>query len=239
MVNTSPVRALLSLLLALPCACVTPGSSSYSYEAPTPVTVENSALVPIDFNAAWDQLVKELATRFYVINNIDKESRIINVSFSSTQPEQYLTGGRTTRRATIKGQTEEFKYDPAASSVYKQARRWGDFQNLPVTDTISRSTSVEGRANIYVAPQDASTLITANCRYLLTVRSSGVYEAFTAFGTLAGRGSIPESSATASFSTNEPCQVNWGTPAEPAYVSFCSTGRFESEILSILKQKSP
>lgn len=187
------------------------------------------------FDQAWDKLVKELATQFYVINNIDKESRLINVSFSTDRPEQFVTGGTTTREFRRKGAVEHFSYDPAASSSYKTGWKWGQYNNLPSTGTFFRQTSLEGRANIYVAPDGDETLVTVNCRYVLTVNVTGIFVAENAFGTPVQSGAVPSSSATASFSTNVPVRVNWGTPAEPSWATFRSTGKFESDILSIIK----
>jgi len=229
------LAALLAALGLLVTGCATVGVGSYSYEDPTPLEIENEVFVPMPFEQAWDKLVKELATQFYVINNIDKESRLINASFSSDRPEQYVTGGTTNREFRRKGAVELFSYDPAASSSYKTGWKWGQYNNLPSTGTFLRRTSLEGRANIYVAPEGEGTRVTVNCRYVLTVDVTGTFVAENALGTPVQQGAVPSSSATASLSTNAPVRVNWGSPAEPSWVTFRSTGKFEKDILSILK----
>lgn len=224
--------AALGLLVA---GCAAVGVASFAHKDPILPDVENEAFVPVPFEQAWDKLVKELATQFYVINNIDKESRLINVSFSSDHPEQYVTGGSTTREFQRKGAVERFSYDPAASSSYKTGWKWGPYNNLPCTGTVFRTTSLEGRANIYLAPDGDGTRVTVNCRYVLTVDVTGTFVAENAFGTPVQSGTIPSASSTAALNTNAPARVNWGNPAEPSWVTLRSTGKFEKDVLSILK----
>jgi len=229
---TSVLICLVSLL-AFGCASI--GDASSTYQEPTPENIPNEVVFEMPFEEAWDVLVRELATRFYVINNIDKESRLINVSFSSDTPEQFVTGGQTTRQLDRGGEISTWTYDPAASSSYEIEQAWGDFNNLPMTATVIRRTSLEGRSNIYVAPAGGSTRLTVNCRYILTVEVSGTFVGKNAFGGVAQAGTVPPKKVSAAFNTNEPCSVNWGTPGEPDYVAFRSTGEFEKDVISILK----
>ena len=216
------LAVLVATLLTFIPGCATVGVGSFSYESPTPQEVENEVFVSMPFAQAWDKLVKELATQFYVINNIDKESRLINASFSSDRPEDYVTGGTTTREFQRNGNVERFSYDPAASSSYKTGWKWGQYNNLPSTGTFFRQTSLEGRANIYVAPEGDGTRVTVNCRYILALDVTGTFVAEDAFGNPVQSGTVPSSSATASLNTDTPVRVNWGTPAEPSWVTFHS-----------------
>jgi hypothetical protein len=61
-------------------------------------TVQNEVIVREPFSKVWDTLVRELAKSFFVINNIEKESRIINVSFFTQTPQDYADCGRTYRQ---------------------------------------------------------------------------------------------------------------------------------------------
>ncbi|MEO6597464.1 MAG: hypothetical protein ABIP94_22195, partial [Planctomycetota bacterium] len=135
------------LLVALVClvqACASVGVASFTHTAAKERTIDNEKVVAIPFDRAWDRLVRELASRFYVINNIDKESRLINASFSSDRPEEYVTGGSTERVYERNGVKERVVYDPAASSSFKTGWTWGDYNNLPVTGTWNRRASLEG-----------------------------------------------------------------------------------------------
>ena len=83
------------------------------------------------------------------------------------------------------------------------------------------------------------TRITVNCRYVVTVEVTGAFVAEDAFGSPVQQGALPSSTSTASFSTNAPVRANWGTPTEPSWVAFRSTGKFENDILSILRNPLP
>jgi hypothetical protein len=80
--------------------CATQGVSTYKYTDNAPIQINNELVVSKPQSQVWDILVKELSKSFYVINNIDKESRIINVSFSSNAPSEYVDCGKTHRTYT-------------------------------------------------------------------------------------------------------------------------------------------
>ena len=73
-------------------------TSSLNYSPPsTSYTIKHSVQINEDFEVVWDRLVKNLASDFFVINNIEKNSRIINVSFSASKPTDFVDCGITTR----------------------------------------------------------------------------------------------------------------------------------------------
>src|SRR5690349_12455540 len=98
-----PAQSLSVIVLAcLLSACATPGTSTFKYTEPAPnAAINNEKIVSKPFSDTWDILVRELAKSFFVINNIDKASRIINLSFSTQQPKEYVNCGKSVR---------EFKY---------------------------------------------------------------------------------------------------------------------------------
>ena len=224
------MRTLLVVTLTALSGCATFGTNSYSNSRPDLITIENELSVPMPFEETWDKLVEELVKKFYVINNIDKESRLINMSFSSETPEDYITGGVSTRRFEDGKIVENYIYDPAASVSYKYATTWG--QNLPATASMVRTTSLDCRANIYVAPEGDGTKITVNCRYVLTISTSGTYLAKDSYGTVVSSGTIPQTTARVALNTNEPTSSNW---ADGDPYTFRATGKFENDILSILR----
>ena len=69
--------ASLAIMLA---ACA---GSTTSYQPPAQYAVQTERRVALQFDEAWDRYVAELSKSFYVINNISKKSRIINVSLST------------------------------------------------------------------------------------------------------------------------------------------------------------
>lgn len=197
----------------------------------------NSALVESNFEDTWDRLVGELASRYYVINNIDKDSRLINLSFTTNEPSKYVSGGRSTRYFKAGGTVEDVSYDVAEAARYTIGQNAGDFGEYLILTSVVRKPTLEGRANVYIAPEGEGTKVSVNCRYSLAVEISGVAETKNAQGGVLRRDRIPTSNVTAAFSTNEPCTVDWGTPQDPTLVTFTSLGVFENDILDIVRRK--
>lgn len=144
-------------------------TSSLNYTPPTGATVVNSKTVTKDFDKTWDALVRQLSSDFFVINNIDKSSRLINVSFSASQPSEYVDCGSTIRKFSNARGEQVYSYRAADSSQFAVTNA----QNMAFNAT--RTTKLEGRVNIYVAPSTGtSTDISVNTKYVLTVTFNAV-----------------------------------------------------------------
>jgi hypothetical protein len=103
----------LLLLFALT-GCTVPGASKLDYSPPKDPDVQNNEVsISEPFDTVWDRLVGRLATGFFVINNIDKASRFINVSFSSDTPESYVDCGQSTREFSYQKEEKKYVYNVA------------------------------------------------------------------------------------------------------------------------------
>ena len=125
--------------------CATQGVNSMKYTEPEMVKINNEITVDKPYSVVWDSLVKQISKSFYMINNIDKESRIINISFTVNNPENYVDCGKTTRTYGYNDKVESFQYDVAGASDYKIA---GNEQPHPAWISyalVHRSTSLAGR----------------------------------------------------------------------------------------------
>jgi hypothetical protein len=230
-VRHSAAWAGLALVVNLLVGCAAPGSSTIQHSEGATVVIENSVSTAVPFEQAWDKFVAQLSQSFFVINNIEKDSRIINVSFTSDAPEMYVDCGITKREFKFKDEERQYEYQTAASSSYKEAFIWGQYNNLPAMREVNRKALVEGRANIYVAPTDAGTVVSVNAVYVWTVTLSGVATGFSAFGDVVRRDVIPSTVATVRLTTQEPGKADWGDGG----VSSCfSTGKFEADVLSLV-----
>ena len=216
-------------------SCAMPGKSTFLYNYPQEIKYDNEVFIDRPFSEVWDEFVKELAKSFYVINNIEKTSRIINISFSTDTPEEYVDCGKTTRTYNKGKEDEVYLYKVAESSSYKLSDKTGAYGQFPVTYNINRNPTLEGRVNIYVAPEDNGTRITVNCRYILNVSTTGNYITQNVFGEIINRGSIPSGNHSVAFNTNQKKRSNWGTANEPLYITCLSTGKLEQDILSLIK----
>ncbi len=215
--------------------CAVPGKSTLLYQPPVKAKHNNEVFINRPFSEVWDELVKELAKSFYVINNIDKTSRIINISFSTDTPEEYVDCGITTRTYKKGKEDEIYKYKVAESTSYKFAGKTGAYGQFPIISIMNRKSTLEGRINIYVAPENNGTRITVNCTYILNVSTTGSYITQNVVGQTIASGLIPSSNSSVALNTNQGGRANWGTAKERKYVTCHSAGKLEQDILSLIK----
>jgi hypothetical protein len=225
------------IFCALVTGCVASGRSNFEYAAPTvKVTPASEAVINEPFDAVWDRLVGRLATGFFVINNIDKASRLINVSYSGDSPGDFIDCGRSTRQFSFNGESRTYIYQVAESSSFKATSSWGPLNNLPMVGEVSRRTSVDGRINLYVAPiSTTATKVSANVKYILRVSVGGVSTAYNAFGAVVNQSQITQTTEDISFSTTESTSKNWGTPPHLDLVTCQTTGKLEQSLLDKAK----
>src|SRR5438309_2271374 len=99
-------------------ACATAGTQTRSLTPAPSQHVANEARVAGSSDVIWDRLVAQLSRGFYVINNIDKASRLINVSFYSDSPAEYVDCGSTDRTYTRGDEHHGYHYQYAEASSY-------------------------------------------------------------------------------------------------------------------------
>lgn len=139
---------------------------------------ENSTMLNVDIDTIWISAVSALGKNFFVINNIDKESGLINVSYSG-RPEKYIDCGLISLEF---GPRKNQYYGNESSSIVQ----YGE-------GILRRKMTVEGRANIIFEPTGDKTRVTVNTRYVATKTSQ-----FEAYGRLQ-----PWYTDTVSFNTGE------------------------------------
>jgi hypothetical protein len=176
--------------------------------------VENSLTVEASKDNVWDSLIPRLGREFYVINNLDKDSGLINVSYSG-DPREFVDCGRI--RSYVQNARGERTYDFAAASpneTYEIMENGLYFVN--------RKMSLEGRVNIIVqatAPQ--KTLVTANTRYVMT-------KSVQIEGAAGGYKSLSD---TISFNSGGRATF----PGAGQSTTCVATGKLERDILKLVK----
>lgn len=152
------ISRLVVTVLVLGCA-----SGGATYTPPASVTPRsNTVSVERSRGDLWRALVPAIGRTFFVINNLDQSSGLINVSFSGN-PERYLDCGRIVSH--VKYANEEHTYDfPAARAEQRYEIVSG--AGLKIVD---RSLSLEGRVNLILEDVSAAvTRLTVNVRYVVT-----------------------------------------------------------------------
>lgn len=153
-------RTLLATLVALLTAC----AGKVDYVRPTTQVAfgSNVKVIPKARDEVWATAVPELGKRFFVINNLDKSSGLINVSYSG-DPERYVDCGFIT--SFVKNARGERTYSFPGSRAQQSYEVFEDGVNLFFID---RRMSLDGRVNlIFEAIAPDQTRVTANTRYVV------------------------------------------------------------------------
>lgn len=178
----------------------------------------NSRIIDKPRDAVWNASVPALGKQFFVINNLDKSSGLINISYGG-DPEKYVDCGRIS--SYVKNLQGERTYNFAGASAnetYEIMHNNGLF-------FVERKMSLDGRVNlIFEEVGPTQTRVTANTRYVLNrnqiVRAAANNSSRTFAHTISFN-----SGGSASFPAS-----NDGRAAECA-----ATGVLENEILSAIK----
>ena len=169
-------------------------------------------------DAVWTAAVPELGKRFFVINNLDKASGLINISYSG-DPEKYIDCGRIT--SYVQNARGERTYDfPGA-----KAQQSYEIMNPGVgLFFIDRRMSLEGRVNLIFEELGPNrTRVTANTRYV--VQRQRVVRA--------AANNIPQT-MTDSVQFNSGGSAAFAGPADQA-AECIATGQLEREILDAIR----
>lgn len=182
----------------------------------------------------WDRLVKNMAKSFFVINNIDKESRIINLSYSSDKPQEYVDCGRSRRTYNDGKTTESYEYGITDGLVtYKTASNTQQDPRFSTVGVILRRATLDGRANVYVAPEGNGTLISVNAKSVVKISLSGEVLAHNFAGQVVRRQALPAASADLTGVTKGSTENTLAVGSTIEKVTCYSTGKLEQAILDL------
>ena len=196
-----------SLLILSGCA------GKFEYKKPqTPNSVKNTITINKTKDEVWKKIIPQLGSSFFVINNIDKESGFINISYSG-DPEKYIDCGSI--NSFVQNARGKRNYNFPASSKYQEYETMinGAYAKY------QRSMKLDGRINVVMQSIDEKdTLVSVNAKYIVTkniiaINSSNITHRL---------------SDTISFNTN-------GSDKFPQGGTKCySTGKLERDILKLL-----
>lgn len=172
----------------------------------------NTKVVDRPRDAVWNTSVQELGKMFFVINNLDKASGLINISYTG-DPERYVDCGRI--KSYVMNARGERTYDFAGA----KAQQAYEIMNNGQLFYFDRRMNLEGRVNlIFEEISPTATRVTANTRYVVT----------RSFST----GNQTQSN-TISFNSGAGALFPADTKGQAA--ECVANGEFEREILSAIK----
>lgn len=113
-------------------------------------------------DAVWNASVANLGKQFYIINNLDKQSGLINISYTG-DPERYVDCGTIT--SYVKNLSGERVYKFPSS----RARQSYELLDKRTLFSVDRRTNLEGRINLIFEDLGGNkTRVTANTHYTVT-----------------------------------------------------------------------
>lgn len=195
------------------------GKVDYFAPSQSMATEQNSKLIPKPRDQVWAASVPALSRHFFIINNLDKSSGLINLSYAGN-PQKYIDCGRI--RSYVKNMKGERVYNFAGAKAQQSYEVMNPSVGLFLID---RRVSLEGRVNLIFEEVDANTTrVTANTRYVVT-RTQIVRNASNS----------PYQTNTESISFNSGGSAQF-TPQQRNEVAECSAmGVLEQEILSAVQ----
>jgi hypothetical protein len=133
-----------------------------NYTPPLEIRESTTVILRDSFEAAWIKSVRALGGSFFVINNVVKDSKIINLSYSG-DPERYVDCGHIAVNVSEGLGTTTYQFPGARKSVqFKLARGFS-------SSVVNRQMSLEGRINILFEELDKNeTGVKVLVRYVVT-----------------------------------------------------------------------
>lgn len=142
------MKKMFFMLIALYGLCASACADKVNVDIAPPQTYDfqDSKIYNYSYDRVWDAVVKAVGSSYFVLENIEKDSGILSLSFSSQQPKNYIDCGHIREYGTIQMEKYELEYDGADSSVL---RRVANPQGIPCT--AHRALSLSGKSNILVS----------------------------------------------------------------------------------------
>lgn len=145
-------------------AALVAGCAGHTAYAPPTMhgQASNSKVIDKPRTAVWAGAIPALGSRFFTINNMDKESGFINLSYSG-DPEAYVDCGMISSSVKNLRGERNYKFPGArASQHYEVMNNAGLF-------FLDRSMALEGRVNlVFEEITPTQTRVTANTKYVVT-----------------------------------------------------------------------
>ena len=159
---------LLSLLAFTATGCAS--QTSLSYLDPTPQEAANTQIFGADINKVWDAAIKSIGEQFFVLDNIEKDSKIITLSFSVDNPEEYIDCGLLTYDNSG-GMSGNGQTSFAGAAKYATFLR---SDGTPHPKLFERRTKLEGKVNIIFSTEGKNkTRAIINSHDIMSIAVSG------------------------------------------------------------------
>jgi hypothetical protein len=217
-----PESAYVLLLGVVVGGCASVMDGRLDYKPPTLASIPvNVKVIDRPRELVWSTAVPALGKQFFVINNLDKGSGLINVSYSG-EPERYVDCGVVSSYVKNMAGERTFTFPGASAQQSYQVMNPLSSGGLVFWE---RKMSVEGRVNLLfeeVGP--TRTRVTASTRYVVTRSQSGRN----------ATSPIPQTSND-SISFNSQSGASFPASAQGRALQCVATGAMERELLDLVQ----
>lgn len=154
------VIGLIGASLLLGCAAVTGG---LRYAPPEPrVDQQNSRTFDAETDAVWRALIAHVGDTFFVIDNMEKDSYFLNLSFSAKDPTEHIDCGHVTSNVANARGPRTYSFPAASASQEYEATNGGHLY------FISRQITLSGKVNVLLTSVSPSqTQMKVTTRYVV------------------------------------------------------------------------
>ena len=143
------------------------GKISY-YKAKGIKNTDNSFFLKESKDKVWVKLIDGIGKSFFVINNIEKDSGLINISYGD-DPCRFISCG--TLNSYVLDAQGKRKYNFSACIEYKEYEEFNK-GNLFI---IRRWITLDGRASIIVQEKNNGTFVKINAKYVV-IKNAKIYD---------------------------------------------------------------
>jgi len=170
------LRLFLSTIIVLITIIIFGGCAKSQLTYTMPENIENIKIqttkeVIGDYNKIWSTLIRNLSDTSFSVNNIEKDSGFINISFSSNNPNEFIDCGKWSGFFENMQTKEIYNFDAADNANF-----------LSLGDgviRVNRVTELNGRINLSLQKIDnQKSMLKVNVRYVFTGKD---YQTFLAY----------------------------------------------------------
>ncbi len=158
------IKILMTLSCLLICGCVS-GQFQYTQPLKPVISQPNFVVLEKPKDIVWKELIPAVGKAFWVINNLDKASGLINISYQG-DPLLYVDCGSMKSFVNHAGVPRKYEFLGSSSDTFFETVEHGSIL------TVRRKLSLEGRVNLILEElTPGQTKITASSKYILSKTS--------------------------------------------------------------------
>lgn len=165
----SLLLVMVALVMALGAGCGAKIDTTIT--PPSEHAVANSRTFNASYDKVWKATIASIGESFFVLENIEKDSGILSLSFSVKTPNDYIDCGSLSESGNLEGGK---KYDNFFLGAETPVTRFIAFngQSAPCY----REVSLSGKSNIIVEKTGKnSTTVKVNTRYVVDLTNNVTY----------------------------------------------------------------